>query len=319
MGKPLVSVICLCYNHSRFVREAILSVVNQTYSPIEIIVADDCSTDDSQEIIKKLKEEFPALELLLSSVNVGNCKAFNDAFVRSHGSFIIDFATDDLMEPQRIEKQVAHFKQCSDQTGVVFTDATYIDANGAFIRNHCEHLLNHRLIAAIPQGDVYRQVLSTYFIASPTMMIKRNVLEALGGYDAALSYEDFDFWVRSARIFHYAFLNEKLTRIRKLSRSLSTGWYKRGDPQLLSTYKVCLKATLLNKDQQDKLALIQRVRYELRQSVFTSNHKEAKLFYGLLKQLEPLRKIEQALMYLGKFHLPLPLLRQVYYKWRYNS
>ncbi len=85
------------------------------------------------------------------------------------------------------------------------------------------------LISHIPQGDVYRDMLTTYFIPGPTMMIRREVFAALGGYDESLSYEDFDFWVRSSRIYRYAFLNERLTSIRKLKSSMSTGWYVPGD------------------------------------------------------------------------------------------
>lgn len=319
METPLVTVICLCYNHERFVREAVTSVLAQTYSPIQIIIADDNSTDHSPAIITGLKTEHPSLELILSSQNLGNCKAFNNAYAQAKGEFIIDFATDDIMEPQRVAMQVQLFMQHDRNTGVIFTDATYVDEEGKFIRNHYDHLFKHGLIRNIPEGDVYRHVLTTYFIASPTMMIRRSVLDTLGGYDPSLSYEDFDLWVRSSRQFKYAFLNEKLTRIRKLRKSLSTGWYVPGDHQLLSTYKVCLKATLLNRDEGDRQALIQRVRYELRQSVFTSNHKEAKLFFSLLQQLETPRKLDSLLMTIDRLYLPLSPLRKVYYRLRYSQ
>lgn len=318
METSLVTVICLCYNHERFVREAVRSVLAQTYRPIQIIVADDHSTDGSAAIIVELKAEHPSLELILSSQNLGNCKAFNNAYARAQGEFIIDFATDDVMEPQRIAAQVDFFMKRDNDTGVVFTDAIYIDDEGKFIRNHYDHLFKHRLIHNIPEGDVYRHLLTTYFIASPTMMIRRVVLDTLGGYDPSLSYEDFDFWIRSSRQFKYAFLNEKLTRIRKLRKSLSTRLYVAGDHQLLSTYKVCLKATLVNRDEGDRQALIQRVRYELRQSVFTSNHKEAKLFFSLLQQLEPARNSDLLLMVIDRLHLPLAPFRKAYYRLRYS-
>ncbi|HTE30447.1 MAG TPA: glycosyltransferase family A protein, partial [Chryseolinea sp.] len=126
MDKPLVSVICLCYNHERFVREAIESVVLQTYTPVQIIVADDASVDNSQHVIKELKERYPFLELLLLQHNLGNCKAFNKAYGLVKGKFVIDFSTDDVMLHDRIEKQVAYLENAGDQTGVVFTDASYI-------------------------------------------------------------------------------------------------------------------------------------------------------------------------------------------------
>ena len=131
--KPLVSIVCLCYNHQAFVRQAVESVIQQSYSPLQIIVADDASSDASVAEILKLKTEYPFLDLLLIAENVGNCKAFNAAYKLAKGEFIIDFATDDLMLPDRIEKQVQFFGQQDRNTGVVFTDAVYIDEAGNFI------------------------------------------------------------------------------------------------------------------------------------------------------------------------------------------
>lgn len=317
MDTPLVSVICLCYNQQPFVREAVGSVLNQSYQNIQIIIADDASTDNSVVEIRKLKAEYPSIELLLFPNNLGNCKAFNEAFKLAKGQFIIDFATDDVMMPNRIEKQINFFKRLDSSVGVVYTDAQYINENGQFIRNHFEYLFEKELITHIPMGDVYRDVLTTYFIPGPTMMIRREVFEALNGYDESLSYEDFDFWVRSSRMYRYAFLNEHLTSIRKLKSSMSTGWYVPGDKQLHSTYLICRKAQLLNRDAEDRQALITRLRYEYRQSVSSGNHSEADLFYGFLKEMKGVTLAERGLRLLDKVRIPLGPLRKVYHRIKY--
>lgn len=316
--KPLVSVVCLCYQHKHFVRKAILSVIHQSYSPIQIIVADDCSTDGSVAEIHQLKMEHPLLELVLLPQNVGNCKAFNAAYKLAKGEFVIDFATDDIMMPGRIEKQVRFFETIDRSTGVVFTDATYIDEKGEFLRNHFEYLLKKKLISNIPQGDVYRDVLARYFIPGPTMMVRREVLDHMGGYDEELTYEDFDFWVRSARSFHYAFLNERLTLIRKSGQSMSASWYVPGDKQLHSTYLVCRKAQKLNRDQADQQALIKRVRYEFRQSVLSGNYPEAELFLELLKELNGVHAGDIILNVAKYYRIPLSGLRRWYHRLRYS-
>ncbi len=318
MEPPLVSVICLCYNHARFVREAVTSVVGQTYKNLQIIVADDNSKDGSVSEIQKLKIEYPQLEILLLAKNVGNCKAFNTVYRLAKGKFIIDFATDDVMTPDRIEKQVRFFEQFDQKVGVVFTDATYIDEDGKFLRNHFQFLFRKKLITHIPQGDVYRDVLSTYFIPGPTMMVRREVLDCMGGYDEELTYEDFDFWVRSARDYRYAFLNEKLTHIRKLSHSMSTTQYVPGDRHLQSTYRVCLKAQALNRDPGDHAALIKRVRYEYRQSVLSENYSDANLFYTLLKEIDRLTIGDYLLAFARTRRIPLSSLRKWYHMLRYS-
>lgn len=315
---PLVTVVCLCHNHKPFVRQAVESVVTQSYRPIQIIVADDASRDGSIEEIEKLSAEYPELECLLIAENIGNCRAFNRAYALAKGDYIIDFATDDIMLPDRITKQIQMFRSLDQSVGVVYTDATYIDESGKFLRHHFPYLFYKKLIVNIPQGDVYSNLVSTYFIASPTMMVRREVLDRLGGYDENLSYEDFDFWVRSSRDYKYAFLNESLTQIRKVKQSMSTGWYVPGDKQLHSTYLVCKKIQQLNRTREDHLALVKRVRYELRQSIFSQNYSEANNFMIMLRELRGVRNVDKNLFTLNKFKIPLSPLRRLYHWIRYS-
>jgi glycosyltransferase involved in cell wall biosynthesis len=316
---PLVSIICLCYNHAAFVREAVESVLKQSYSPLQIILADDASTDGSVPEIKNLKAEYPQLELLLLPKNVGNCKAFNSAFKLANGKYVVDFATDDVMMPERIQKQVAQFERLDESVGVVFTDAVYIDATGTVFRHHYDYLFSKKLLSTIPQGDVYQDLLQRYFIASPTMLVRKKVLDEINGYDESLTYEDFDFWIRSSRNYKYFFLDEKLTMIRRRHTSLSSGWYVPGDPQLHSTYLVCKKAQQLNRSPEDTLALVKRVRYELRQSVLSENFPEANLFFQLLQELRAPNLLDRFTIQLARLKVPLSSLRKLYHRFRYGD
>jgi glycosyltransferase involved in cell wall biosynthesis len=317
--KPLVSVICLCFNQRDWIEEAIHSVINQSYPHIQLIIADDASTDGSSGVIEKLKTEFPQIRVLLFGRNQGNCKAFNTALREAQGEYVVDFAADDVMKASRIEKQVALFNQLDDSYGVIFTDAHYIDSGGKFIREHYEYLRKKKLLGSVPEGDVYRDVLSRYFIASPTMMVRRTVFDRLDGYDETLGYEDFDFWLRSSRYFKFAFLNESLTLIRRTGNSMSSGWYKRGDKQLYSTYLVCRKAIDLNRDEDDRNALITRVRYEMRQSILSDNHYEAVLFYQLLRDLRAISSADKLLNVINRSGIPLRGLRSFYQSVRFKE
>ena len=314
---PLVSVICLCYNQHRWVEEAIESVLRQTYPNIEIILADDASTDGSQVVIERIKARHPQVKVLLSAFNRGNCKAFNEALREAKGVFVVDFAADDIMRPDRVEKQVKKFGELDETYGVIFTDADYIDGDGKLIRRHYAWLWSKGLLKTVPEGDVYRDVLSRFFIAAPTMLIRRSVLDKLGGYDESLSYEDFDFWVRSSRYFKYAFINEPLTLIRRTGVSMSAGWYKPGDRMLHSTYMVCRKAKGLSCNDEDRSALVQRVRYELRQSVLSENRIEAVLFYQLLKELAAPSLVDRIFIAVNKARVPVRGVRKLYHAIRY--
>ena len=318
MNSPMVTVICLCYNQARFIQEAIESVLNQTYPSIQLIVVDDASSDQSQKVIRSLVSKHPAIEFISLPHNIGNCKAFNRGLLQARGEFILDFAADDILKPDRIAKQVDQFQKLGKEYGVLFTDATYIDESGGFLRNHYEYLTGKGLLKEVPQGDVFSAVMSRYFIASPTMMMRKSVFDKLGGYDEDLSYEDFDFWVRSSRICLYGFLNEKLTAIRKTKSSMSTGWYKIGDKQIHSTYLVCKKAVGLIRNEDEKRSLLTRLRYELRQCVFSHNKEEALLFLNLLQELNGVRMSDKLMWIILQSGVPVSWARNWYHKLRYS-
>jgi glycosyltransferase involved in cell wall biosynthesis len=318
MVEPRVSVICLCYNHARYVHEAIQSVLQQTYRNIELIIVDDASEDESVAVIKRIIKEHSYIKFLPLHKNSGICKAFNQGLALATGDFIIDFSADDVMLPHKINHQIKLFHTLGQSFGVVFTDAVYVNEQGNVLHKHYEYLKSKHLVTTVPQGDVYQQVVSTYFIASPTMMVRRKVFDVLQGYDETLVYEDFDFWIRSSRLFKYAYLDEVTTKIRVTQQSMSTGWYRKGDKQLHSTYLVCRKALKLNRSKEDDLALAKRLKYELRQSVFSENHEEANLFYELLVSLNQSSFVYGLLHYVNKLRLPLSGLRRLYHYVRFS-
>jgi hypothetical protein len=171
----------------------------------------------------------------------------------------------------------------------------------------------------MPDGDVFAEVLRRHFICTPTMMMRRSVFEALNGYDENLTYEDFDFWVRSARKFRYFFLDEVTTKRRIHPHQLSQKQYKPNDRQIFSTITVCRKAQKLVRSETEKEALINRVQYELTQAIFTDNREASRQYYALLKELTvPTLKLK-ALVALSKMPVPLSWVRNVYRRFQgYN-
>ena len=111
MKEPsLVTVVCLCYNHENFIKEALDSILDQTYKRVEVILIDDYSTDNSLNILTEYSYKYN-WELIVNVKNKGNCKSFNKGLARARGEFIIDFATDDILLPTRIEEQVNIFQK----------------------------------------------------------------------------------------------------------------------------------------------------------------------------------------------------------------
>ena len=264
---PLVTIVALCYNHRRFLAEALDSIRAQTYPNLEVWLVDDASTDDSAEILHRYAAQNPSWHLLLLPENVGNCRAFNLAFRQSQGEFVIDFATDDVLLPARVAQQVQAFQQLDVSYGMVYSNAELIDDAGQPLGLHHRPDAAGQLHPHPASGRVFADVLRRYFISTPTMLMRRACLATLGGYDETLAYEDFDFWVRASRDWQFLYLDEVTTRKRKHPHSLSSRAYRRHDPFLLSTLKVCEKALALCRTRAERAALSHRLRWELGQAL----------------------------------------------------
>lgn len=276
MNAPLVSVICVCYNHARFVTKALDSVIAQTYQPIELIVIDDGSTDGSPKIIKQWIAAHPETVLLLNGTNIGYCKTFNKAAALAKGKYLIDLSADDVLLPERIAIGVQSLGS-NPQAGVTFSDAEHIDEAGNKISLHSDRFPHH----TIPSGDIYKDVIERFFICSPTMMFSHAVFKELGGYDETLAYEDFDFWIRSSRKYHYVYTPVVLVKKRKVPGSLSAAQFKLGTTHSETTLQVCHKIFQLNHTVDEQKALNTRLGYEIGVSLRLLNIRVALKFFAL--------------------------------------
>ncbi|MEP1783048.1 glycosyltransferase [Reichenbachiella sp.] len=305
MENPLVSVICLCYNQERFVKEALDSVIGQSYSNIQLIVVDDASTDGSKEVILEWLNNTGDVSFVDLAENAGSTTAFNKGLALAHGDYVIDLAGDDILVPERIERQVNFFDEQSPLIGVIYSNAQYINEEGKELHEHFEDL---RLIPF--EGDIYERAIDTYFIPTPTMMIRKKVLDDLGGYDESLAYEDFDFWIRSARKWHYAYQSEVLTLIRKVKGSHSTSFYEKNDRKLISTLTVCYKILDLNKTNEEVKALIKRLKYEIRHAFLAGKKTELSGFFLLWRKIERIPNHYLIIKCIGQLSLNLSWLKR---------
>ncbi|AEI51767.1 glycosyltransferase family 2 protein [Runella slithyformis] len=314
--KPIVTVICTCYNHGPFVRESLLSVVRQTYSPIQLIVIDNASTDESRRVIQRFIDEYPEVVFLRNTHNMGLCKAFNQGLGEAAGKYVIDLAADDVMPPNRIEKQVQAFESLSKDYAVVFSNAAYIDPLGVKLGFHYALGPTGHAHGRVPTGDVYKEILRRYFICTPTIMMRKSVLMKLGGYDENLSYEDFDFFIRSAHDYKYHFIDEVLMYKRVLNDSLAMQFYQVGNSMLRSSWEVCNKAYDLSRSQEEYDILANRIREFIKKCFVAEDPEQALAFRKLLNYIEDPGWKTDLLVLLCRLHLPVNWLYRHYAKWR---
>ncbi len=315
---PWVTVICTSYNQQTFVAEALQSVIAQSYPNIDLIVIDNGSTDQTATRIDEVIQPYPAIRFIRNALNLGLNRAFNQGLALAKGQYIIDLSADDVLLPDRITRQVVFFEQLPDEYGVVFSNATYIDARGNVTGVHYPIDSATGLArTVVPTGYVFKQILTGYFICTPTMMMRRRVLHRLNGYDEALSYEDFDFWVRSSRFCRYAYQDAILTEKRRHPHAMSAQVVHLRNDLLPSTLLVCRKALALCETSAERRALALRLQKFIRKAFYAEQFDLALQFGNLMRQFAHPDLLTSIVLAMSSLRVPVNRLYRHYRQWQF--
>ena len=215
---PLVSVIAVCYNHSKFVVECLESIRNQTYHNLELIILDDYSTDDSVSVIKNwIVNNNVKCKLVCHIENKGICKTINEAISYGKGKYIALIATDDVWMLDKLEIQVRLMEGLSEDIGVIYSDALQMNEDGNLLPKM--FLESHLKFSDIPKGDIFPVLLEQNFIPAMTTLIRRSCYDKVGWYDENLCYEDWDMWLRISQSYNFCFSPIISAKYRILSTS----------------------------------------------------------------------------------------------------
>lgn len=210
---PKVSVVIASYQHARFVRQTIESVLGQTFQDFEIVVTDDGSRDGTPEVIRTFTD--PRIKLEVFRENRGACIAMNAAIARATGAYVAVLNSDDYWLPGKLARQV-EVLDSRPGLAAVFALPMIVDERGAPLPGHP---LNQVFEARTESRQWW---LSHFFYKSnslchPTLVIRRECYAALGGYDARLAQvPDFDMWIRLASKYEFDVLAERTTAFRIL-------------------------------------------------------------------------------------------------------
>ncbi len=214
MTKPKVSVCIPSYNHGKFIAKAIESVLSQTFQDWEMVIADDASTDNTVEIIEKYQSLYPGrIHLIVSKKNQGPSVNGTIAHTVAKGEYLASLCSDDVMHPERLERQVG-FLEAYPNIAAVFTDVFLIDDDGKPIQQDS--------LFSKPITDLRKQLLSGNFLNGPSAMIRKSVMMDIGIFNPALDYvQDFDYWLRILGKYDIHRMDEKLTGYRIHGNNMS--------------------------------------------------------------------------------------------------
>jgi glycosyltransferase involved in cell wall biosynthesis len=217
---PLVSIIVPAYNCENYISETLLSLFEQDYPNIEIIVVNDGSTDGTLNLLKTYAEKV----LLIDQVNTGVSGARNQGIQAARGEFISFCDSDDLWAPQKVSEQVNYF---ADHPNVAMVYCGWhvwkADNEGRFIvPKEFKSPVNPSEIDLSESGWIYHKLLLDCICLTSTVMLRKNIVSDIGVFDTDLACgEDYDYWLRISRITEIHKLKSKLVLYRSIQQSIS--------------------------------------------------------------------------------------------------
>lgn len=220
MENPLVSIIVISYNHSKFVIECLNSIKDQAYARWELIVADDASTDNSVEVIKEwLQENKIPAKINFHTKNAGLATTLNECIKLLNGDFVKLIAADDYLHPDSIDYCVSALEKSGNGYGMVFTDFWSVDENNMpakiFLNYEKKDFIN-------PDNSLKEdQLVKDNCIISPTVLIRKDILIATGEYSLEMILEDHERWLRVNEIKKILFIDKKLAYYRVLPTGIT--------------------------------------------------------------------------------------------------
>ncbi len=225
MNLPLVTVIIPTYNRADLLPRAVRSVLNQSYTSLELLVVDDGSTDGTAEVMKGFEDS--RVRFLRLETNQGQCGAMNAGIGAARGEWVCFLDSDDEYLDTCIEKQMAAVQAAdSEALGVVYVLSGERTPDGRIIPAHFYTL----------QGDVYAGALTQGYVApSITLLIRKTCFDTVGLWDTEFRcFQDDDLCIRLAKQYHFEVVREVLAVVHRdaagqLTRNRSqyaAGWYQ---------------------------------------------------------------------------------------------
>jgi glycosyltransferase involved in cell wall biosynthesis len=197
---PFVSVIIPTYNRARLLGRAIQSILNQTYPNFEIIIVDDCSSDNTENVVRSLCDE--RIRYIRQEKNTGAVVARNRGIKAAIGEYVAFQDSDDEWLPEKLEKQMKAFEIGPPDLGVVYTSYWRID-RGRGVYWPPSYLKQ-------TYGRIHDALLENNFIDTPTAVVRKECFEKVGLFENLPRLQEWDLWLRISKRYSFGHVNEPL-------------------------------------------------------------------------------------------------------------
>ena len=251
--KRKVSVIIPTYNREHSIEKSIRSVLNQTYPVDEVVIADDCSSDGTGDMVRSIEDARIKYYKLPGNRGAGGAR--NYGVKMAQNELIAFHDSDDMWHPDKLEKQMKLLE--TGEYGLVY-GAYRMHLQFGILHDVPELNGNRKL-----QGEIYKDLLVRNSIGAPTILMEKRVFNEIGGFDESMrSLEDWDFALRVAKLYPIGFVPEVLMEVESTAGGVSSNqaqYYKsrcymlrkfRSDYLALGVFETAV-LDILDKAKQD--------------------------------------------------------------------
>jgi len=226
LQQPKISVVMSVYNGEKYLREAIDSILNQTFGDFEFIIVDDGSTDKTAEIIDEYAKKDLRVKIIKNKNNIGLTKSLNKAIQETKGEYIARMDADDISSPERFDEQLT-FIENHPEIGAVGCWYYLIDKNNKLIK---------KVRPPVKFYKIKKAILNSTPIIHPAAMIRKISLEKINYYDESFKYaQDRDLLFRILNFYQLGVVPKYLLKYRYTKQSISL-------QREIEQKKYCLKA-----------------------------------------------------------------------------
>ncbi len=212
-----VSVIIPTFNRSKFLERSVMSVVNQTVKPTEIIIVDDGSTDDTKSVVDRLINSVTDIRIIYTyQDNAGAGAARNTGVMNSSCKWIAFNDSDDEWLPTKLERQIEYSK-LHPEYDMIYCSYVLIREGQQTVS-----IAPYTQDRKITEGSIHINLLVKNTIGTPTILMKKNDFEICGGFDSALKcIEDWDFVINFSKEHLIGYVDEVLVKAHRVDLSVS--------------------------------------------------------------------------------------------------
>ena len=211
---PKISIIVPCFNCERYLSYSLDSILNQSFFDTEVIIIDDCSTDNTRNIINGYKDS--RIIIMRNQYNSGPATTRNRGMKIAKGEYIAFCDGDDLWEKDKLYMQYELLNK-NKEFDIAYSDSRIINEKGEFNGYNFSDLFKGERNRT---GDIFLLLCKTNFINTPTVMMRKSCVEKAGYFPENFRYlEDWIYWIKLAYSFKYLYSPEKFAQYRIHSNS----------------------------------------------------------------------------------------------------